>query len=77
MNRGVLSAIMVLLVTIALVISTANTFSAYKKTHRHVAPAVPACKVCHCGKVNCHAACSEENMCAMRCEGLCNKTSNK
>jgi hypothetical protein len=36
-------------------------------------PQAPACKVCHCGKVSCNAACSEENMCAVRCEGLCKK----
>jgi len=33
----------------------------------------PACKVCHCGKVRCAASCSEENMCAMRCEKECGR----
>ena len=33
----------------------------------------PTCKVCHCGQTTCHRECSEENMCAMRCEGLCKR----
>lgn len=33
----------------------------------------PVCKVCHCGKSACHRDCGEENMCALRCEGLCQK----
>ena len=36
-------------------------------------PQPPACRVCHCGKVQCHKECSEENMCAMRCADLCKK----
>lgn len=31
------------------------------------------CKVCHCGKEKCAAACSEENMCALRCERECER----
>lgn len=34
-------------------------------------PPVPECKVCHCHRTSCHAVCSEENMCALRCEDLC------
>jgi len=37
----------------------------------HTRPQPPACKVCHCGKVSCHRACSEESMCVMQCERLC------
>jgi len=33
----------------------------------------PACKVCHCGKTSCHRECGEENMCVLRCEGLCER----
>lgn len=33
----------------------------------------PTCKVCHCGKVSCHRDCGEENMCNLKCEGLCQK----
>ena len=29
------------------------------------------CKVCHCHRELCAAVCSEENMCAMRCEREC------
>lgn len=36
-----------------------------------VAPPAPACKICHCGKTSCHRDCGEENMCNLRCEGLC------
>lgn len=31
----------------------------------------PSCKVCHCGKTSCHRECGEENMCNLKCEGLC------
>ena len=34
-------------------------------------PPPPSCKVCHCGKASCHKECGEENMCAVRCTGLC------
>lgn len=33
----------------------------------------PACKICHCGKTSCHRECGEENMCTLRCEGLCER----
>jgi len=36
-------------------------------------PPAPACKVCHCGQTSCHRDCGTENMCNMRCEGLCKK----
>lgn len=38
-----------------------------------VGPPAPACKVCHCGQTSCHADCGEENMCNLKCEGLCQK----
>ena len=41
---------------------------AYLKLHP---PAT--CKICHCGKELCVKECSEESMCAMRCEGLCQR----
>lgn len=31
------------------------------------------CKVCHCGKEKCNRVCSEENMCALRCESACGR----
>jgi hypothetical protein len=31
------------------------------------------CRTCHCGKEFCVRECTEENMCAMRCEGMCQK----
>jgi hypothetical protein len=35
-------------------------------------PAV-ICKVCHCGKTVCSRECSEENMCAVKCELDCKR----
>lgn len=41
---------------------------------RNFVRSVPVvCKVCHCGKEKCASVCSEENMCAMRCEKECGK----
>lgn len=40
-------------------------------------PPAPTCKVCHCHRVECHSACSEENMCVMRCESLCQKNKGR
>lgn len=36
-------------------------------------PVPPPCKICHCHKVSCHRECGEENMCVLRCEGLCGR----
>jgi hypothetical protein len=47
-----------------LLLSAAPTRKAYP-------PAV--CRTCHCGKEACVRECSEESMCAMRCEGECQK----
>ena len=33
----------------------------------------PQCKVCHCGKTQCHRECGEDNMCNLKCEGLCKR----
>lgn len=38
-----------------------------------IAPPPPACKICHCGKTSCHRDCGEDNMCSLKCEGLCQK----
>lgn len=42
---------------------------------KRIYPNRPAviCKVCHCGKEKCAAACSEESMCMMRCERECGR----
>lgn len=40
-------------------------------------PKLPVCKVCHCGQISCHRDCGEENMCMLRCEGLCQKKIGK
>ncbi len=34
---------------------------------------LPDCKICHCHKQICSRQCSEENMCAMRCEKECGR----
>lgn len=36
----------------------------------------PVCKICHCHKTFCHRECGEENMCILKCEGLCQKRGN-
>lgn len=36
-----------------------------------VEPPRAKCKICHCGQTFCHRECGEENMCNLRCEGLC------
>jgi len=40
------------------------------KMHPNLAP---TCKVCHCGKTVCSRECSEENMCAVKCELDCKR----
>lgn len=75
MNRGtvVFIALIFQLTSLTFVtIAVVHVMRAHRATH-----ASTACKVCHCGKVACHSACNEENMCTMRCEGLCKATSKK
>lgn len=36
-------------------------------------PASPECKICHCHKTLCARECSEETMCVMQCQRLCDK----
>ena len=37
----------------------------------------PLCKICHCHKAQCSAQCGEENMCNLRCEGLCKQSTRR
>jgi len=48
-------------------------FFAWRTVVRVQHPKPPICKICHCGKTSCHQECGAENMCVMRCEGLCQK----
>lgn len=41
------------------------------KIHRK--PVSPECKICHCHKTLCARECSEETMCAMQCQRLCDR----
>lgn len=46
--------------------------SVYFVKFHHRKPA-PECKICHCHKTLCARECSEESMCAMQCQRLCDR----
>jgi len=69
----VLTAVMLWVLMVGVNTLITRIFSHHSKPSIQLVDPRPACKICHCRKVLCHRNCGEENMCNLKCEGLCQK----